>query len=125
MFQRLRRFSKLVLRRDSQKARLGTLLGLVLERPDFAVELPKLYVVTIDQLFGAHFRRVVVRAVQINGLHEMAVVTDMYARYSAIGPFPSVTPIRLDFETVTSAAAIRESWPIRQFWKRYRPDAPS
>ena len=44
----------------------AALLQLVLDYRNFAAKLPKLHVVTIHELLGAFFRRVVVRAEKHN-----------------------------------------------------------
>jgi hypothetical protein len=53
----------------------GAVLRLV-PRLDFTIKLPKLYIVTIKQLFGALSGRIVVIAEDVDGPDKMPVVTN-------------------------------------------------
>jgi hypothetical protein len=83
------------------------------QRLDFTIKLPKLYIVTIKQLFGALSGRVVVIAEDVDGLIKCPSSPIMYARYSAIG-------FRAFYST--SEAASRGNWPIRLNAKLFRLD---
>jgi hypothetical protein len=52
----------------------ATLLRFVPESSYLTVKLPKLYVVAVHELLGAFFRRVVVRAFEIDGPNNVVVV---------------------------------------------------
>ena len=54
----------------------AALRGLALERRDFAAKLPKLYVVTINQLLSAFLGCVIIAAVKINCLTEVTIFRD-------------------------------------------------
>jgi hypothetical protein len=66
----------------------AALLGLVLEYLDFTSELPKLYVLAINELFCSFLRRVVTGAIQVDALMICSSGARIYARYSAMGPVP-------------------------------------
>jgi hypothetical protein len=66
----------------------AALLRAVLERLDFALELPELNVVTVDQLFGFCFRSVVIEDSKSNARMMWPSSPTTYARYSAISAVP-------------------------------------
>jgi hypothetical protein len=68
---------------------MAALLRLVLECRYFATELPKLYVVTINELLCAFFRRVVVRALKINRADDVVIISHDVRPILGHMPFPS------------------------------------